>query len=85
VISRVGGLEWGTKFPHILPPVRVDHLVTYVLYHSDQVSPDKRDMNGVGDRHEWWSKWFTCLFIVSIIRGSGSKLSTNIPLKWSLK
>ena len=54
----------------------VDQRVTYVLYHSDQVSPDKGDMNG---------KWFTCLIIVSIIRGSGSKLSTNIPLKWSLK
>ena len=23
----------------------VDHIVTYVLYHSDQVSPDRRDMN----------------------------------------
>ena len=44
MISRVGGLEWGTKFPHILPPVRVDHIVTYVLYHSGQYKPVNKDM-----------------------------------------
>ena len=72
MISRVGSLEWGTKFPHILPPVRVDHIVTYVLYHSDQVSPVIRDMN---------CKWFTCLYSCLIIRGSGSKLSPKGSLK----
>jgi hypothetical protein len=50
----------------------VDHLVTYVLYHSDQVSPDSSDMN---------SKWFTCHKVVSIIRGSGSELSPKGSLK----
>ena len=31
------------------------------------------------------SRLFTCLFSVSIIRGSDVKLCTNTPLKWSLK
>jgi hypothetical protein len=54
VISYINLSDKCTTFYHRF--IRVDHLVTYVLYHSDQVSPDKRDMNGVGDRHEWWSK-----------------------------
>ena len=50
----------------------VDQRVTYVLYHSDQVSPDKRDMN---------SKWFTCQYYVSIIKGSDVEGNPNGSLK----
>lgn len=38
-------LDMGIKDPPLITTMLVDRLVSYVLYHSDKVSPDSRDMN----------------------------------------
>jgi len=46
VIFKVGEIELGIKDPPLITTKIIDRLVSYVLYHTNKVPPDKRDMKG---------------------------------------
>ena len=70
MISRVNLSDKCTTSYHT--GLLVDHIVTYVLYHSDQVSPVIRDMKG---------KWFTCLYSCLLLGGQDLSGSPKGSLK----